>query len=381
MRCCHIAVCSFIPPHLLQALAERGNERQREQAIHDLELSAQIRGERQAFAGVKAALPTGTKRRAVYDAQHLRDLPGRLIRGESGKPSKDDAVNEAFDGAGATYDFYDKVFDRSSVDGRGMRLESSVHFARAYSNAMWNGQQMIYGDGDGKLFMRFTRSLEVIGHELTHGVTQFSAGLVYRDEPGALNESFSDVFGILVKQFTLKQTAAKADWLIGADLLGPRFHGAAVRSMKAPGTAYDDKLLGKDPQPGHMRHYVHVRADNGGVHVNSGIPNHAFYLLATALGGKAWETAGRIWYTTLTAKLRATATFQECADATWQVAGELHGRNSEPQHAVAAAWKGVGIEVTAAAPRMPIKSQTVAFEAPAPAAEVPTDFHPRRVAK
>src|SRR5258705_701935 len=155
---------------------------------------------------------------------------------------------------------------------------------------------MLYGDGDGRIFNRFTKVLDVIGHELTHGVTQYTAALDYHDQSGALNEHFSDVFGILVKQYSLKQTAKKADWLIGAGIFTQRVHGAAIRSMKAPGTAYDDPTLGRDPQPAHMKNYVKSHDDSGGVHVNSGIPNHVFYLVATALGGNAWEVAGKIWY-------------------------------------------------------------------------------------
>src|SRR5699024_6933438 len=127
---------------------------------------------------------------------------------------------------------------------------------------------------------------------------------------GALNESLSDVFGSLIKQYTLGQTAADADWLIGTGLLAPRVTGKALRSMKEPGTAYDDDVLGKDPQPSTMDGYVNTGRDNGGVHINSGIPNRAFYLVATALGGNAWERAGQIWYDVLTGGgLEAEATF------------------------------------------------------------------------
>jgi Zn-dependent metalloprotease len=136
---------------------------------------------------------------------------------------------------------------------------------------------MVYGDGDGDLFKRFTIAIDVIGHELTHGVTQYSAGLVYQDQTGALNESISDVFGSLVKQYRLKQTADQADWLIGAGLLADGVNGKALRSMAAPGTAYDDPILGKDPQPAHMKDFVNTQSDHGGVHINSGIPNHAFF--------------------------------------------------------------------------------------------------------
>jgi Zn-dependent metalloprotease len=226
-----------------------------------------------------------------------------------------------------------------------LRLDSTVHYGEKYDNAFWNGQQMVYGDGDGNFFNRFTISLDIIGHELTHGVTQYEAALAYRGQAGALNESMSDVFGSLVKQFALKQTAAQADWLIGAGLLSAKVKGVALRSMKAPGTAYNDPVLGKDPQPAHMKDYHKMISDNGGVHINSGIPNHAFYLLATALGGPAWERAGRIWYITLRDKLRSRANFQTAANALYHTAGELFGASGPEQKAVYDAWGQVGITI------------------------------------
>jgi Zn-dependent metalloprotease len=250
------------------------------------------------------------------------------------------------------YDFYSKVFGRNSVDDRGMRLDSSVHFredtTEAFDNAFWNGSQMIYGDGDGVTFGRFTQCLDVIGHELTHGVTQYEAGLAYHGQSGALNESFSDVFGSLVKQWHKKQTVAQADWLIGAGLLGKSIHGVGLRSLKAPGTAYDDPHFGgKDPQPSTMKGYVKhadTRAgDNGGVHINSGIPNHAFYLVAMQLGGYAWERAGKIWYDTLCNRIRADATFNTAAAATLASATTLYGSTSVELKAVKAAWQQVGV--------------------------------------
>ena len=164
-----------------------------------------------------------------------------------------------------------------------------MHYGRGYDNAFWDGTQMVFGDGDGTVFNRFTIAVDVIGHELTHGVTEHTAALVYQGQSGALNESISDVFGSLVKQQALGQDAAAADWLIGAGLFTAQVKGVALRSMKAPGTAYDDPQLGKDPQPATMADYVETTDDNGGVHLNSGIPNHAFYLAATAIGGHAWE--------------------------------------------------------------------------------------------
>jgi Zn-dependent metalloprotease len=374
-------VSCFLPPHILRHLAEHADGPLREAAQAALEDSAQIRGERMALANIAGAVsvPAGEKRRTVYDAGHGRALPGKLVRGEGDVPVRDTAVNEAYDGAGKTYDFYRKVYERNSIDGRGLRLDSTVHYGVRFDNAQWNGRQMIYGDGDGKLFQRFTKCLDVIGHELTHGVTQYSAALDYSDQSGALNEHFSDVFGILVKQYTLKQTASKSDWLIGAGLFTSRVKGVAIRSMKAPGTAYDDPLIGKDPQPAHMRDYMQMQSDNGGVHVNCGIPNHAFYLAATLLGGKAWEVVGKIWYTTLTRKLRADAQFRDCAEATVEVAGESFGQGSSPQHAVAEGWKKVGIETTAVlsnGPRLAVRE--AAFLPPMPAGVLPAD-RPRRV--
>ena len=191
-----------------------------------------------------------------------------------------------------------------------MPLHGWVHYGRDYDNAFWDGEEMVFGDG--KMFDRFTKSLDVIGHELTHGVTEHEAGLQYLNQSGALNESVSDVFGSLVKQYKLGQTADEADWLIGADLVKPGFPGKALRSMAAA-----RHRLGRRQPAGHMDGYVQTLSDNGGVHTNSGIPNKAFAELSLALGGPAWEKAGRIWYETLRDPLvGANATFRQFADRT-----------------------------------------------------------------
>ncbi|PYV13005.1 MAG: peptidase M4 family protein [Acidobacteria bacterium] len=338
----------IVPPHILRAIAANGTERQQALAWATMTDSDQFRGQRALLAtlAVVAAVPAGTKRRTIYDAGRGYTLPGLLVRGEGNPRGKDVAVNEAYDGSGATYDLYAKVFDRNSIDGRGMRLDSTVHYGKNYDNAFWNGRQMVYGDGDGQVFGRFTKALDVIGHELTHGVTQFEAALVYRDESGALNESISDVFGSLVKQHKLGQSVTGASWLIGEGLFLPGIAAKGLRSMKAPGTAYDDPLLGKDPQPGHIRDYVRTLDDNGGVHINSGIPNRAFYELAARLGGNAWEKAGQIWYRTLRTRLEPNATFHDAARATFAAAGELYGSRSKEQAAVRAAWAEVGLSTS-----------------------------------
>jgi Zn-dependent metalloprotease len=339
--------CNFIPPQIFQRIAVFGNEQQKRIAFQNLIASAELRGERRVMVSLAPglAVPPGEKRRTIYDAQNGMTLPGTLVRGEGDKPTSDASVNEAYDGTGKVYDFYLKAFERNSIDNRGLRLESSVHYRNKFSNAFWNGQQMIFGDGDGEIFTRFTKHIDIIGHEMTHGVTEFESGLHYSGQSGALNESLSDVFGSLVKQYAKKQTAEEADWLIGAGIFAKKINGVAIRSMKAPGTAYDDELIGKDDQPAHMDNYVKTSDDNGGVHINSGIPNKAFYNLAISMGGNAWKSAGLIWYTALTEKLGASATFPKFAGMTFEVAGNLFGARSKEQKAVKVAWADVGIDL------------------------------------
>lgn len=187
----------IIPPHMLREIAKRGNPEQQAWAFRTLSLSDQIRGQRQVIAALTLALatPAGTKQRTIYDVKHGDELPGVLVRGEGDPKSKDPAVNEAYDGSGAIYDLFNEVFGRNSIDDRGMRLDSAVHYGRDYDNAFWDGRQMVYGDGDRQLFHRFTKAIDVIGHELTHGITQYEASLIYKGQSGALNESFSDVLG------------------------------------------------------------------------------------------------------------------------------------------------------------------------------------------
>jgi Zn-dependent metalloprotease len=349
----HHPINCIVPPHMVVKIIENGQEAQIERAMHTLNASGQLRGLRESLAEItkKAHAGTGNKDRLIYDAQNGSTLPGVLVRSEGDPATADAAVNEAYDGAGATYDLYHEIFERNSIDNNGMQLISVVHYLQGYDNAFWNGEKMVYGDGDEdlpeseRLFNRFTIAIDIIGHELTHGVTQFEANLVYRDQPGSLNESFSDVFGSLVKQRVNNQTATEADWLIGAGLFTSNVAGQAIRSMKNPGTAYDDPVLGKDPQPGHMDDFVETTSNNGGVHINSGIPNRAFYGVARELGGYAWEKAGKIWYITLRDKLTATTDFLTAANLTYEVAGDLYGNNSPEQNAVVKGWEEVGIGI------------------------------------
>jgi Zn-dependent metalloprotease len=344
----------ILPPYMLSSMSDHGSPRQRAWALRTMAVDGTFRALRATLAMPGAApqrrraalAPDGDKQRTIFTASNEETLPGAVVRVEGAPPSGDAAADEAYDGLGATYDLYWEVYGRNSIDDEGLPLDATVHYGDDYNNAFWNGQRMVFGDGDGDLFNRFTLSVDVMGHELTHGVVEDEAQLVYFFQAGALNESNADVFGSLVKQNLLNQTADQADWLIGAGLFTSGVQGVALRSMKAPGTAYDDPVLGKDPQPAHMRDFVRTFADNGGVHTNSGIPNHAFYLAATAIGGHAWDRAGRIWYETLRdPRLRSNTGFSRFARLTVDVAGRLYGSGSTEEQAVRHGWAEVGIRV------------------------------------
>lgn len=349
----HVPFCSIVPPYLLRRLAQQEAPEFSSAASAARKALGHVESFQAARSQAAASRPPGLREvkpgpvsRAIYDAGGNETLPGGLVRKEGGPATGDPATDEAYDGLGSTHRLYADVFGRDSVDGRGLELDATVHFGKQYDNAFWNGGQMVFGDGDGDVFDRFTKSVSVIGHELAHGVTQYSAGLAYRNQAGALNESMSDVFGALVEQYANNQTAAQASWLIGEGLFTPKVQGQALRSMKAPGTAYDDDVLGKDPQPDSMDSYVRTSADNGGVHINSGIPNRTFYLVADALGGHAWDEPGRIWYEALTnGSLPPAATFTVFARATVRAAADLFGQESREHDAVGAAWETVKVKV------------------------------------
>ncbi|MDT0156008.1 M4 family metallopeptidase [Microbacterium sp. ARD32] len=304
-----------------------------------LELSVDEHGD--LVADIHAA-PT----RTIYDAHGTEQLPGDRVRGEDDPEVADAAVNQAFDGLGDTFRMLLGAFGRDSLDGAGAPLNATVHYGEKYDNAFWNGSQMVFGDGDGEVFTGFTGSVTVIGHELGHGVIQTTAGLQYQGQSGALNESCADVLGALTEQHALGQTADQASWLIGAGIFTDTVQGRALRDMLHPGTAYDDDELGRDPQPADMAGYVQTAEDNGGVHINSGIPNRAFALAAKAIGGNAWETAGPVWYRALIGGLPATAGFTEFAERTIAAA---HGIGASVESAVRDAWIAVGVIEDAAA--------------------------------
>jgi Zn-dependent metalloprotease len=343
----------IVPPYMVEAMAHCADPAIREGALVALAHCAAVRAVRD-FAGRMPTMmvvpsPAGRKHRLVYDARGKDVLPGKLVRSEGEPKAADTAVNEAYEFSGDTFDFFNTLFGRNSLDDAGMALISSVHVGEAdgrdrfqpMNNAFWDGSQMAYGDGDGRVFRGFTKSLDVVAHELTHGVQAFTSNLVYRGQSGALNEHFADVFGVLVRQWRRKESAEKASWLVGTEVLVPADTRRGIRDMEHPGTAYrDDSVLGSDPQPDHMKRLYTGPADSGGVHINSGIPNRAFVLAAQAIGGHAWETAGAIWYEAML-QLSRTSRFEDLARITAQVAGDRFGALA--RKAVKAAWKRVGL--------------------------------------
>lgn len=300
-----------------------------------------------------AAGPVNSKLyREVYDAHESPMSLGELIwkEGQTKMPTSKDAKN-VIEGAGNVWNFYKKLFNRNSINNNGMPIIQTIRYRenslKPFLNAFWDGQQMFYGTGMANVTNSFTSDLDIIAHELTHGVIDFEAMLAYENQSGALNESFADVFGILVKQWTNNTPARKSDWLIGSNILKGK---NALRSLKEPGTAYkNDPVFGNDPQPAHMNKFVKLPntavGDYGGVHYNSGIPNRAFYIASFELNGNAWEKAGAVWYAALTDKklMKAKTDFKGAAKATIAKADALFGKGSLVTKAVEKGWKEVGV--------------------------------------
>lgn len=354
---CRNPIHCIVPEVLLRNVAERGDEPQRRAALKTLGVDQTLRsarvetGARLAAAGppqvsAAATLRSPAVERVIRNASNGTDLSAPVVRREGDADTGDPAVDEAYEYLGDTWDFFFEAFARNSIDQNGMTLDAVVHYEQDFDNAFWNGEQMVFGDGSGQLFTRLTQSLSVCAHELGHGVIQFDGPLVYQRQSGALNESIADCFGAMVYQYKHGQTADAADWLIGPEILAEGVTGRALRDMANPGTAFDDDVLGKDPQPGHMDDYVETIEDSGGVHINSGIPNRAFYTLATTLGGHSWEQAGRILYATLGhPRLRASTSFRRFARLNLHVARTLYGAGSAQVDAVMKAWTTVGVEL------------------------------------
>ena len=345
----------ILPPYIADKMKDSGKHEPEESLDNKLR-NHRMHSDRKFFSALPRA---DQKLMAVKKAKPVKPKPvievNNVQKGYSlpGKPmtatqiAKDKNAKNVLNGVSATWDFYYSIFNRNSVDNAGMALINSVHYGKRYNNAMWNGRQMVFGDGDGKVFGSFTLDIDIIGHELTHAVTQYTANLDYENQSGALNESFSDVFGIMIKQYALKQDANQSNWLIGENvMLGKQY---ALRSMIAPGTAYKKHPhWGNDPQPATMDKFLDMPntddGDYGGVHYNSGIPNYAFCMTAREAGGYSWETVGKVWYAALTQSLAADADFAAMKKSTILHAQKLFGKNSKVHKAVISGWKAAKVK-------------------------------------
>lgn len=254
----------------------------------------------------------------------------------------DRAAVDAHYNSEKVYDYFLNEHGRNSLDGNGMAIISRVHYGNNYNNASWNGRWMTYGDGDGKFMISLSAGLDVAAHEMTHGVISHSANLVYRNQSGALNESFADVFGALVDD---------SDWEMGEDIMAPeaKANGSTVlRSLSNPnGVIVSNEQrraysTNGGVYPDHMDEFYHMptSVDGGGVHVNSSITNHAAYLIAQDLGR---EKLGKIYYRALTVYLTSNSDFSDARQAIVQSAIDLYGEGSEEEAAVHSGFDGVGI--------------------------------------
>ena len=295
-------------------------------------LSRVVRLVAPAHVGSGVAVPAIT----VFDCHQTSTLPGSPVLRPA--TSRDATIKRVYDCTASVIDFYASVFGHNSINGAGMTVVSSVHYGTRYNNAFWNGSQMAYGDGDGAIFVDFSRAPDVVGHELTHGVTQHSLQLTYTGEPGGLNEGLSDCFGTMFRQWQAKQSVSEADWLIGRDIMGPTALArgyTCLRDMADPAATHC-----LSPQPSRYPD-IDPTMDP---HLSSGPINLAFYRIATAVGGNSWDKVGRVWYRAVTAYGAApNLKMKVFAERTRRAAADLYPGDTSLADAVGAGWKAVGL--------------------------------------
>lgn len=334
--------CEFIPPIVLENLARADVEEARLSISQSESDRAERTSTEVSMETLMGIAPPGQGPRKIYDCQNKWEKRVSLARDEGDPATADDSVDNAYEFAGNVGDYVKNVLNRISWDGIGSDIIVNVHYGVKYMNAFWDGDELTFGEGNGTIFTDFSKSLDVIAHEFSHGIVQTTANLNYFSQSGALNEHFADVFGSVVTQHVLGQNADDADWLIGDEIMGPELYGEALRSMRAPGTAYDNPLMGKDSQPDHMDDYYAGPADNQGVHRNSGIPNKAFYLASKEIGT---DNAVLVWYHALQ-NLWATANFNDAVTRIANSARVLVKNGDVPlgtTQVVRAAFKEVGL--------------------------------------
>ncbi len=305
--------------------------------LRTVELDGQRRIERRIAADPSTAVPGPLVE--VFDCGGSEVLPGAKVANPT--TSGDAVVAEAAITTLDLRNFMRDVFGRDSVDDHGLSIDSCVHYSRSYCNAFWEDGRCVFGDGDGLIFKNFTSSNDFVGHEVMHGVTEYTAKLEYEREAGALNESMSDVFGVVFRQWLAKEDLATSDWSVGSDLMGPtalQLGWTCLRHIAEPAANFS-----MTKQPSRYSEYDASEEP----HINSGIPNRAFFLATTALALPSWIGAARIWYRALTSKEASPAMgFSKFAALTITAAIELQHEIPGAEHAVRMAWDAV--EVTPA---------------------------------
>ena len=328
--------CCFIPEVVIDALNKAGDNIEKP----NVQMDKSIRMRRSSMTLMASLLPAtpGTSARRIFDSQNTGSTRLKIIREEGAMSLNDADANAAYDNGGIVRDYFKTILGWNSINDDGLDLIFNVHYMVKYNNAFWDGEQMAFGDGDGVNFQNFVRALDVTGHELTHGVVQYTANLEYKGQSGALNEHFADVFGTAIKQWAAKETEKTANWLIGEICTMGKYKGKAVRSMKAPA----DTTIVLSAQPENMSKIFKGTADNGGVHINSGIPNKAFYLVSMNIGT---QKAAKLWFETLKI-LKPTSKFTDFYKALTKTAKTLVANNTLPtttQTSIDKAFKTVGI--------------------------------------
>jgi Zn-dependent metalloprotease len=340
---------TIIPPIVLENIERNADTAEaRVKARRSLLITQELQARRET----KAVEPGGGEQRRVHDAKHS-DRAQEVVREEDAPETGDPAADAAYDDSGHYYAALLDQFGWRSWDGIGGMMNSVVHVEEDFDNAYWDGWGIWFGDG--YYFEPFWKSMSVTFHEWTHGFIEKTLGLVYLRDAGANNESYADIYAATIEQKLRGQSAEQASWLIGAELMGPRITGQALRIMHQRVLAYDDPVLGKDPQRKHMNDYYSGPQDNFGVHINSGIPNMAYAQACLHRGGNAWETMFPAWFDVAKRKrVGQNVSITELAAATRASTVDLFGVGSPEVASLKYGWLDVGINVDTPPPPAPL---------------------------
>ena len=331
--------CFILPPYLVAKTKPK-------QLIKD----AELRSRRNTFLQYRTVLQGQEHEeiRRLFDSKNTYEFPARPIKTERQQHSTEASNNPTLQMANIIYDHFHDSLNRESWDNKNSSVDIYINFGQDYDNAFWDGEHLVFGNGDGKFFNSFL-ILDIVAHEYAHAVTDTTAKLVYQDQSGALNEHFSDVVGISIKHLFQDATNQPKNWLLGEGLFNASLNARGLRDMEKPGTAYDDPTIGKDPQPDHMSDYYDGTEDNGGVHLNSGIPNRAFAIFCNSTKLKSYDLPMAVWYQSLLESNENT-NFAEFADLTIKTLSDFYKSDSATIQKLALAWATVGIEVSEVEP-------------------------------